>query len=102
MKKHEEDECSWKESSTNHNNDIKRHALAIRPPIPRYQSIFLGLCHACNIYGHQAIDCRAYAQNRDTWRRNSYENSKYQLEGSYVRKTHVSLDKIYNRFGALN
>ena len=77
MKKHEEDEHSWKESSTTHNNDLRRHAPARRPPIPRYQSIFLGLCYACNNYGHKAIDCRSYAQNRNTWRRNSYENSRY-------------------------
>ena len=61
MKKNEEDECSWKNSSTTHNNNIRRPAPTRRPPIPRYHNCFLGLCYACNNYGHKAIDCRAYA-----------------------------------------
>ena len=61
MKKHEEDQCAWKESPRSHNNDLTRHTPSRRPPMPRYQSIFLGLCYACNNYGHKAIDCRAYA-----------------------------------------
>ena len=30
------------------------------------------------------------------------ENSRYQFEGNYARKPHVSLDRTYNRFRALN
>ena len=102
MRKHEEDERAWKESPETHNNDLKRHTPIRRPPIPRYQSIFLGLCYACNNYGHKAIDCRVYARNRNTWRRNRYENSRYQVEGNCVRKSHVAPDRNYNRIGALN
>ena len=46
MKKNEENECAWKNSSTTHNNDLRRYALAKRPPIPRYHFFFpwLVLC----------------------------------------------------------
>ena len=53
-------------------------------------------------YGHKAIDCRAYARNRNTWSINSYENSRYQFEGNYVINIHRSFDINYNLFGALN
>ena len=46
MKKNEEDECAWKKSSTTHKNDLRRPAPNRRPPMPRYQSFFLGLCYA--------------------------------------------------------
>ena len=61
IKKHEEDECAWREFPETHNNDFRRHAMSRRPPIPRYQSFFSSLCYACNNYGHKAMDCRAYA-----------------------------------------
>ena len=102
MKKNEEDEHDWKKSSTTHNNDLRIYALDKRPLMPKYKVFFCVLCYTCNNYGHKVIYCRAYAQNRNTWRRNSYENSRYQFEGNYVRKPHVSLDRTYNIFGALN
>jgi hypothetical protein len=58
--------------------------------------------NSCNNYGHKAIDCRAYAHNRNTWRRNSYENSRYQFEGNYVRNPRGAFDINYNKSGALN
>ena len=61
MKRHEEDEHAWKESPATHNNDLIRPTLARRHPMPRYQSIFLGLCYACNNYGHTDVDYKAYA-----------------------------------------
>jgi hypothetical protein len=30
---------------------------------PRYQTIFLGLCYACNNFGHKAINCKANSRN---------------------------------------
>ena len=60
MKKNEEDKYTWRKSSTTHNNAIRRLASSRRPPMPRYDNLFLGLCYACNNYGHKAIDCRAY------------------------------------------
>ena len=77
MKKNEEDECAWKKSLATHNNDLKRPALARRPPMPKYQSFFPGLCYACNTYGHKATNCKAYARNGNIWRKNNYENSRY-------------------------
>ena len=65
MKKNEEDGCAWKKSSTTHNNDLRRPAPARRPPIHRYQFFFIGLCYACNNYGHMAIDYRAYIRYRN-------------------------------------
>ena len=97
IRKHEEDE-----QATSHNNDLRRHAPTRRPPMPRYQNIFLGLCYACNNYGHKAIYCRAYGQSRNTWSRNMYGNSMYRVEGNGVRKSHVAPHRNYNRFGALN
>ena len=41
-------------------------------------------------------------ENRDTWSKNSYENSRYHFEENYVKNPHLSLDRTYNRFGALN
>lgn len=60
------------------------------------------MCYACNNYGHKAIDYRAYAWNINTWSRNNYENSRYQVEGNYVRRPLTAFDSTYNRFGALN
>ena len=61
MKKNKEDDRAWEQSSTTHNDDFKRSAPARRPPIPKYQFFFFGLCYSCNNYGHKAIYCRAYA-----------------------------------------
>ena len=77
MKKNKEDDCAWKQSSTTHNDDFKRYALARRPPILRYTNFFFSLCYSCNNYGHKAINCRFCARNRNTWKRNSYENSRF-------------------------
>ena len=102
MKKNEEDERAWRKLSATHNNDLKILAPTRRPAMPRYHFFFLGVCYACNNYGHEAIDCRAYARNRNTWSRNSYENSRNQVEGNYFRKPHVASNRTYNKFGALN
>jgi hypothetical protein len=31
----------------------------IRSSIPRYQTIFFGLCYACNNFGHKVVNCRS-------------------------------------------
>ena len=61
MKNNKEDDHAWKQSSTTHNNDLKRSAPSRRPPIPRHQKNFFVLCCSCNNYGHNIIDYRAYA-----------------------------------------
>jgi hypothetical protein len=35
----------------------------IRSSTPRYQTIFFGLCYACNNFGHKAINCKANWRN---------------------------------------
>jgi hypothetical protein len=41
-----------------------------RPAIPRYQSIFLGVCYSCNNFGHKAMNCRVYGKGEHMRRRN--------------------------------
>ena len=68
----------------------------------RYQNFFSSLCYACNNYGHKAIDCRTYTRYRNGWGRNRYENSKYQEEENYVRRSQLAPNRNYNRFGVLS
>ena len=70
--------------------------------MPRYQSLFSGLCYACNNYGHKAIDCKTYIWYGYNWGRNRYENSKHQVEGNYIRRSQLAPKKNYNRFEALD
>ena len=102
IKKNKEYDCAWKKSRETHKDEFRRIAQARRSHIPKYWICFFGLCYSCNNYWHKAIDCRAYAWNRNTWSINSYENSRYQFEGNYVRKPHGALDRNYNIFGAFN
>jgi hypothetical protein len=60
----------------------------------RYQTIFLGLCYSCNNFGHKAINCKAYAKNRDNYEGHSRIN--------HLRKSHDVFNKNYNSFGSLN
>ena len=46
MKRNEEVKCTWRKSSTTHNNYVRRPKTTRRPPIPRYHNFFLGLCYA--------------------------------------------------------
>jgi hypothetical protein len=34
---------------------------------PRYQTIFFGLCYACNNFGHKAVNCRANNRNNNNF-----------------------------------
>ena len=102
MKEREEDESAKRMLPATHNNDLRRYAPSRSPPISRYQSFFSGLCYTCNNYGHKAIDCRAYARYINEWGRNRYENSRYQVEENYIKKSQLAFDINYNRFGALN
>ena len=60
ISRHEEDERIGREVLVTHNGDPRKQAPSRRPPMPRYQSLFFGLCYAANNYGHKAIDCRTY------------------------------------------
>ena len=80
--RHEENEHTKREVPATHNSDPREQAPPRRPPMPRYQSFFSGLCYACNNYGHKAIDCITYIRYGYNWGRNIYENPKYQVEGN--------------------
>jgi hypothetical protein len=41
---------------------IRAHSFK-RSSTPRYQTIFLGLCYACNNFGHKFVNCRANNRN---------------------------------------
>ena len=70
--------------------------------MPRYQNFFSGLCYACNNYGHEAIDCRTYTRYINEWGKNRYENSKYQAEEKYIRRSQMAPNRNHNRFGAFD
>ena len=99
---HEEDECTRREALMTHNNDLRKQAPSRRPPMPRYQNFFSGLCYACNNYGHKVINCKTYTRYGYNWSRNIYENSKYQVEGNYIRRSQLAPNKNYNKFEALD
>lgn len=99
--RHEEDEQTKREAPVSHNNDIRKQEPSRRPPMHRQQNFFSGLCYACNNYGHKAIECKTSIQYKYNWGRNIYENSKYQVEGNYNRRTQMDPNGNYNRFEAL-
>lgn len=87
IEEHEEDESARRKFLATHNNDLRRHTPLRRPPIFKYQSFFSGLCYRCSNYGHKASNCRTYPRYIDEWGRNIHENSKYQAEENYNRKS---------------
>ena len=56
----EENEHAKKQAPTTQSSNPRGQAPSRRPPMPRYQNFFSGLCYAYNNYGHKAIDCRTY------------------------------------------
>jgi hypothetical protein len=46
-----------------------------RSSTPRYQTIFFGLCYACNNFGHKAVNCRANNMNSNNFE--SYAQRDY-------------------------
>jgi hypothetical protein len=34
---------------------------------PRYQTMFFGLCYACNNFGHKAVNCRDNNRNKNNY-----------------------------------
>jgi hypothetical protein len=82
-------------------HDFRRITPTRRPPTPKYQNIFLGLCYSCNDFGHKAINCRACKKGRNTWNRSSHENPKNRYEDNYPIKPCEAFDINYNSFDAL-
>jgi hypothetical protein len=65
----------------------------IRSSTTRYQTIFFGLCYACNNFGHKAVNCRA--NNK----KNNYFESHTQR--GYSRIPSETQRRSYNRFESL-
>jgi hypothetical protein len=66
----------------------------IRSSTTRYQTIFFGLCYACNNFGHQAVNCRANNRNN-----NYFESHK---QRGYSRRPSETQRTSYNRFECLS
>jgi hypothetical protein len=65
-----------------------------RSSIPRYQTIFFGLCYGCNNFGHKVVNCRA--NNR---KNNNFESH---TQRGYSRRPSETQRIIYNRFESLS
>jgi hypothetical protein len=66
----------------------------IRSSTTRYQTIFFGVCYACNNFGHKAVNCRANNKN------NNYLESHTQR--GYSRRPSETQRRSYNRFESLS
>jgi hypothetical protein len=60
----------------------------------RYQTIFFGLCYACNNFGHKSVNCRANNRN------NNYFESHTQK--GYSRRPSETQRRSYNRIESLS
>jgi hypothetical protein len=60
---------------------------------PRYQTIFFGLCYACNNFGHKAMNCRANNKN--------INNFESHTQKGYLRRPSETQRRSYNRFESL-
>jgi hypothetical protein len=65
-----------------------------RSSTPRYQTIFFGLCYACNNFGHKVVNCRA--NNRNS---NNFESY---TQRDYSRRPSDTQRRSYNRFESLS
>jgi hypothetical protein len=65
-----------------------------RSSTPRYQTIFFGLCYACNNFLHKAVNCRANNRNN-----NNFENH---TQRGYSRRPSETQRRSYNRFQYLS
>jgi hypothetical protein len=65
-----------------------------RSSTPRYQTIFFGLCYACNNFGHKVVTCKA--NNRISNNFESYTQRDYSRIPSDTQR------RSYNRFESLS
>jgi hypothetical protein len=61
---------------------------------PRYQTIFFGLCYACNNFGHKAVNCRANNRN--------INNFESHTQKGYPRRPSETQRRSYNMFESLS
>jgi hypothetical protein len=59
-----------------------------------YQTIFFGLCYACNNFGHKVVNCRANKRNN-----NNFESY---TQRDYSRRPSDTQIRSYNRFESLS
>jgi hypothetical protein len=71
-----------------------RETLFRRYSTPRYQTIFFGLCYACNNFGHKSMNCRA--NNRNI---NNFESHR---QKDYPRRPSETQRRSYDRFESLS
>jgi hypothetical protein len=64
-----------------------------RSSTPRYQTVFFGLCYACNNFGHKDVNCRANNKNNN--------NSESHTQRGYSRRPSETQRISYNRFESL-
>jgi hypothetical protein len=64
-----------------------------RSSTPMYQTIFFGLCYACNNFGHKVVNCRANNRNN-----NNFESH---TQKGYSRIPSETQRRIYNMFESL-
>jgi hypothetical protein len=60
----------------------------------RYQTIFFGLCYACNNFGHKVVNCRANNKNN-----NNFESH---TQRGYLGRPSETQRIIYNMFESLS
>jgi hypothetical protein len=65
-----------------------------RTSTPRYQTIFFGLCYACNNFGHKTMNCRANNKN--------IKNFESHTQKGYPRRPSETHRRSYNRFESLS
>jgi hypothetical protein len=65
-----------------------------RSSTPRYQTIFFGLCYACNNFGHKVVNCRANNRNN-----NNFESH---TQRGYSKRPSETQRRSYNRFESLS
>jgi hypothetical protein len=66
----------------------------IRSLTTRYQTIFFGLCYACNNFGHKVVNCRANNMNNNYFE--SHTQRGYSIRPSETQR------RSYNRFESLS
>jgi hypothetical protein len=66
----------------------------IRSSTTRYQTIFFGLCYACNNFGHKAVNCRANNRNNNYF--------EIHTQRGYSRRPSETQRRSYNKFESLS
>jgi hypothetical protein len=66
----------------------------IRSSTHRYQTIFFGLCYACNNFGHKVVNCGDNNRNNN--------NFEIHTQRGYSRRPSETQRRSYNRFESLS